>query len=53
MQLLYKREQSRSNMGYIRFKLWAKAELNEEEKRLIDKYSMNEPILINVPPDLP
>ena len=49
MQLLYKREQSRNSMGYIRFKLWAKSELDEEEKRLIDKYSMNEAILINVP----
>ena len=49
MQLLYQREQVRNSWGYIRFKLWAKVELEEEERKLINKYSMNEAILINVP----
>ena len=49
MQLVYKREQTTNSWGYIRFKLWAKVELDDEEQTLIDKYSMNEAILINIP----
>lgn len=49
MQLLHKREQTENTWGRTHFRLWAKAELDEEEDRLIRKYKMNDAVLINIP----
>ena len=50
MDLLFKREQKR---GWFRrriaFKLWAKAELTEEERKLITRYRMDDAMLIEAP----
>lgn len=48
MQLLFKREQSQSFIGSPHFKLWAKIELDQEEKELMAKYQMFSTIIIHV-----
>jgi hypothetical protein len=46
MELLFKREQTGEGFRGVRFKLWAKLELDEEELRMIDHYRLDNAILI-------
>lgn len=46
MDLLLKRQQSRNWRGRVVFRLWAKAEMAEDERALIDRYHMGEACLI-------
>lgn len=46
MELLFKRKQTSEGMRGVRFKLWAKLELDEEELRMIDHYRLDHAILI-------
>ena len=53
MELLFKREQTSGEMLRVRFKLWGKIELDEEEQGLIDRYRLDDAMLIEVlQPDL-
>lgn len=38
MELLFKREQTSEGVLKVKFKLWAKIELDEEEQALVDRY---------------
>jgi hypothetical protein len=50
MKLLFKRDQSgRSWVGSPNFKLWAKVDLDEEERLLMIRYSMTHAIIIDIP----
>ena len=46
MDLLLKREQNRNWRGRVVFRLWAKAEMAEDERALIDRYNMGGSCLI-------
>lgn len=48
MDLLFRREQTAGNLGGVKFKLWGKIELNEEEQALVERYRFDEAILIAV-----
>lgn len=53
MELLFKREQTPGTVGRVRFKLWAKVDLEDEEAALIKKYSLSDAVLIEaVQPEL-
>ena len=53
MDILFKREQTKEGVTKIRFKLWSKIELDEEEQALVKKYDFDDAILIAVEqPDL-
>ncbi len=47
MDLLLKREQNRNWRGRVVFRLWAKAEMAEDERALIDRYNMDESCLLS------
>ena len=47
MDLLFKREQSRTIFGRVVFKLWAKTELSEDEQELLDRYSFGSSLLLD------
>jgi len=50
MELLYKREQKKSVWTHrVTFKLWAKVELTDEERQLINTYNMDQSMLVPVP----
>lgn len=46
MELLFKREQSTTQMSRVNFKLWGKLEVTEDEQALINRYRFDEAILI-------
>ena len=53
MDILFKREQTSEGVSRVKFKLWSKIELDEEEQALIQKYKFDDAILIAVDqPDL-
>ena len=48
MKLLFRREQTTGRFGRVQFKLWAKIELDEQEKALVQRYRFDESVLIEV-----
>ena len=46
MKLLLKREQTRNFLNRIVFRLWAKTEMDEDERALIDRYDLDESMLL-------
>lgn len=48
MNLLLKREQTDGGMGRVKFKLWAKAELDEDEAQIVKRYRFDEAKLIDI-----
>jgi hypothetical protein len=46
MELLFKREQSTTQMSRVNFKLWGKLEVSEDEQALINRYRFDEAVLI-------
>ena len=46
MKILFKREQTSGRVLDVQFKLWAKIELDEDEKALVDRYRFAESVLI-------
>jgi len=46
MDLLFKREQKIRNFGGILFRLWAKSEFTEDERALLDRYSLDQAKLL-------
>ena len=53
MELLFKREQTSGELTRVRFKLWGKIELDTEEQGLVDRYNLDDAMLIEVlQPDL-
>jgi len=46
MKILFKREQTSGRVLDVQFKLWAKIELDEDEKALVDRYRFTESVLI-------
>ena len=47
MELLLKREQTRNFLNRIVFRLWAKTEMDEDERALIDRYDLDESMLLD------
>ena len=48
MDLLFKRKQAPTSMSSVKFKLWGKIELTEEEQDLIKRYRFHDAILVAV-----
>lgn len=48
MNLLFKRAQTDDATGKVKFKLWAKTELDEDEKHIIQRYRFESAKLIDV-----
>ena len=48
MDLLFKREQTSGELTRVRFKLWGKIELDEEEQALTKRYQLDDAVLIAV-----
>ncbi len=46
MELLFKREQTVTNVGRVNFKLWGKLEIDENESALIERYRFDAAVLI-------
>ena len=46
MDILFRREQSTSRLKRVRFKLWAKVDLDENELEIIDRYGFRSAVLI-------
>lgn len=46
MNILFRREQFQNNLGRVRFKLWGKLDLDEEELHLIDTYEFRGAVLV-------
>lgn len=46
MDLLLKREQDRNWRGRVVFRLWVKTEMDENERSLIDRYSLDQSCLL-------
>jgi hypothetical protein len=46
MNLLFKREQTSGKMGRVKFKLWGKVELDDDEKAIVKRYRFDNAILI-------
>lgn len=49
MNLLFKREQTARRVGGVQFKLWAKVELEDDEKSIISRYRFDQTVLIYLP----
>ncbi|EHK57051.1 hypothetical protein [Allomesorhizobium alhagi] len=47
MKLLFKREQSSGTTGTVKFKLWGKIELEEQEEEIIRRYAFDKAVLID------
>lgn len=47
MEILFKRDQVRGKFKGVRFKLWSKLELDENEKSVINHYSFDQAVLID------
>ena len=48
MDLLFKREQSSDGAGRVKFRLWGKIELNEDEQEIVKRYRFDDAVLIEV-----
>lgn len=46
MKLLLKREQTTGSVGRINFKLWAKIEIDEDERALMSRYKFDQALLM-------
>ena len=46
MELLFKREQTSGTTGSVKFKLWGKVELDEDETTIVSRYRFDNAILI-------
>lgn len=46
MKLLLKREQTTGRVGRIHFKLWAKIEIDEDERALMNRYKFDQALLM-------
>jgi len=46
MDLLFKREQTSGTMGAVKFKLWGKVELDEDEQAIVKRYRFDNAVLI-------
>ncbi len=46
MELLFKREQTLGRLRRVRFKLWGKIELDDEEKELLKRYRLDNAVMI-------
>ena len=46
MELLFRRDQTRGAFGRVKFKLWAKTELGDEETELVSRYRFDKAVLI-------
>ena len=46
MKLLLKREQTTGKVGRVNFKLWAKIEIDDDERALIKRYKFDEALLM-------
>ncbi|MGB0747122.1 MAG: hypothetical protein ACPGO3_00105 [Magnetospiraceae bacterium] len=47
MELLFKRDQTLSTAGKVKFKLWGKVELDDDEKEIVRRYRFDQAILID------
>ncbi len=53
MEILFRRQQTTGKTGRVKFKLWSKIELNENEQQVVDHYSFDNAVLIDsLQPDL-
>lgn len=46
MKLLLKREQTTGRVGRVNFKLWAKLEIDEDERALMNRYKFDQALLM-------
>ncbi len=46
MELLFKREQTSGAVGKVKFKLWGKVELDEDEQAIVKRYQFDNALLI-------
>jgi hypothetical protein len=46
MKLLFKREQTTGTVGQVKFQLWGKVELSEDETEIVKRYKFDNAILI-------
>lgn len=46
MELLFKREQTSGSVGKVKFKLWGKVKLDEDEQAIVKRYRFDDAILI-------
>ena len=46
MKLLFKRNQTAGQVGKVKFQLWGKVELDEEETEIVRRYKFDNAILI-------
>lgn len=46
MKLLFKRNQTAAQVGRVKFQLWAKVELNDDETEIVKRYNFDEAVLI-------
>lgn len=46
MKVLLKREQTRKGLGRVSFKLWAMLETDDDERALIERYDMDEALVL-------
>ena len=46
MKLLFKRNQTAGQVGKVKFQLWGKVELDEEESEIVKRYKFDDAILI-------
>lgn len=46
MEILFKREQTAGRILKVKFKLWAKLELDEDEQAIVRRYDFNQAVLI-------
>jgi len=47
MEILFRRDQSKGTTGNVKFKLWSKIELDENEAQVVKHYSFDDAILID------
>ena len=46
MKLLCKRDQTAGKVGRVKFRLWGKVELDDEENEIVKRYKFDEAILL-------
>jgi len=47
MEILFRREQTPGKLGRVKFKLWSKIELDENERQVVKHYSFDQAVLID------
>jgi hypothetical protein len=52
MKLLFKRNQTAGGVGKVKFQLWGKVELDDDEKAIVKRYNFDDAILVR-PDDQP